>query len=119
MSDEPIRLGALEARVMDILWESGPGTIREIIDRLGSGPAYTTIATVVTNLDRKGLVAIERSGRSTTYAAALSRAEHEARQMSCVLKRSPDRASSILHFVEAMPESDLALLRSFLLKDES
>lgn len=114
MRDEQIRLGALEARVMNVLWDEGPGTVREIIDHIETTPAYTTIATVLANLDKKGLVTITRSRRSTTYCAGMSRAEYEAGQMACVLRRSPDRASSILHFVEAIPESDLELLRGYL-----
>ncbi len=114
MTDEPIRLGALEARVMDILWEKGPGTVREIIDHVDTNPAYTTIATVLGNLDKKGMLTITRSRRSTVYSAGMTRAEYEARQMACVLRQSPDRASSILHFVETMPDSDLEILRGYL-----
>ena len=114
MTDEPIRLGALEARVMDILWEEGPGTVREIIDHIDTNPAYTTIATVLGNLDKKGMVTITRSRRSTVYSAGMTRAEYEAWQMAGVLRQSPDRASSILHFVETMPDSDLEILRGYL-----
>src|SRR5699024_2867854 len=41
------RLGALEAQVMDVLWDHGTLTVREVIDHLGGAPAYTTIATVL------------------------------------------------------------------------
>ncbi|AZN30672.1 BlaI/MecI/CopY family transcriptional regulator [Flaviflexus salsibiostraticola] len=112
--EEPIRLGALEAQVMDVLWDVGPGTVRDIISHIASNPAYTTIATVLANLDRKGMVEISRSRRSTTYSAGMSRAEYEANQMACVLRGSRDRASSILHFVESMSETDRVLLRDFL-----
>ncbi|USQ81993.1 BlaI/MecI/CopY family transcriptional regulator [Ornithinimicrobium faecis] len=108
------RLGALETQVMDVLWDHGPVTVREVIDRLGGTSAYTTIATVLGNLDRKGLVTITRRGRSTRYAARLSRQAHAAELMGHVLDASQDRAASILHFVDTMPESDLALLRDYL-----
>lgn len=108
------RLGTLEAQVMDVLWDHGPGTVREVIDHLGGASAYTTIATVLGNLDRKGLVTITRQRRSTRYAARLSRQEHAAELMGHVLDASRDRAASILHFVDTMPESDLALLRGYL-----
>ena len=108
------RLGALEAQVMDVLWDHGPVTVREIIKRLPQDPAYTTIATVLANLDRKGLVAVTRAGRSTRHAPRVSRHEHDAALMERVLESSRDRAASILHFVEAMPEGDRALLREYL-----
>lgn len=63
-----LRLGTLEAQVMDVLWDHGPATVREVIEHLPSDPAYTTIATVLTNLDRKHLVTITRQKRSTRYS---------------------------------------------------
>lgn len=108
------RLGALESQVMDVLWEHGESTIREVIDRLPSNPAYTTIATVLTNLDRKQLVTISRQNRSTRYGARLTRHAHAAQMMEQVLQASRDRSASILHFVEAMPDTDLELLRGYL-----
>ena len=109
-----LRLGALEAQVMEVLWDHGPATIREVIDRLPSEPVYTTIATVLTNLDRKHLVTITRQNRSTRYAARISRHEHAAQLMEQVLQASRDRAASILQFVDSMPENDLDLLRDYL-----
>jgi len=50
---EPLRLGALERQVMNVLWDLGASTIRSVIESLSSDPAYTTIATVLGNLVRK------------------------------------------------------------------
>lgn len=116
-ADSPVdvpRLGALEARVMDVLWDHGPLTIRGVIDQLATDPAYTTIATVLTNLGRKQLVTLTRENRSTRYAARVTRQEHAAQLMEHVLEASRDRAASILHFVDAMPDGDLELLRDYL-----
>lgn len=114
LGDEPPRLGALEAQVMDTLWDHGPSTIRGVIDHLPSDPAYTTIATVLTNLDRKHLVASRKEGHSTLYEARASREEHVASVMNHALDTSKDRAASILRFMDNIPETDLALLRDYL-----
>src|SRR5699024_7070152 len=108
------RLGALESQVMELLWDGGPSTIRELIGSLPGSPAYTTIATVLTNLQRKGLAASRKKGRSTVYRASCTREQHVASMMSDALGSSRDRAASILHFAESMPESELDLLRDFL-----
>ncbi|MGO1560797.1 Transcriptional regulator, MecI family [Actinomycetales bacterium JB111] len=108
------RLGTLEARVMDVLWEHGPSTIREVISRLATEPAYTTIATVLANLDRKNLVTSSRAKHSTTYSARQNRHEYTADLMGQILRSSGDRAASILSFVDAMPKDDLELLREYL-----
>lgn len=110
----PQRLGALEAQVMDTLWEHEALTVREIIDHLPGEPAYTTIATVLANLGKKQLVTSSREKRSTRYSARLSRHEHAAALMEQVLDSSQDRAASMLHFVDSMPEDDLSLLREYL-----
>jgi predicted transcriptional regulator len=99
---------------MDVLWDHGPSTIRAIIDLLPSEPAYTTIATVLTNLQRKELVLSRKERHSTRYAARIGREEQVASVMNHALDTSRDRAASMLHFVESIPDSDLALLREYL-----
>ena len=110
----PIRLGALEQQVMDLLWDEGALTVRQIIEASGSDPAYTTIATVLTNLERKHLVQRERQGRSVLHTPSISRAEHAASLMQKALVNGGDRAASILHFVEGIGAEDVELLRSYL-----
>ena len=110
---EPAKLGALESQVMHVLWEGTPLTVREIIDALGTNAAYTTIATVLSNLRKKQLVCTSKDGHTTLYDACVGREEYAARIMSHALESSGDRAASMLHFVQGMPESDLALLQQF------
>ncbi|WP_146339660.1 BlaI/MecI/CopY family transcriptional regulator [Nesterenkonia sp. NBAIMH1] len=108
------RLGPLEQQVMDLLWDSGSHTVREVMDQLPSRPAYTTIATVMTNLDRKGFVVARRQGRSVQYEPRIAREEHTAALMSQALSVSRDRRASILHFVDSMPDEERGLLRAYL-----
>lgn len=118
MTGEPPRLGTLETRVMDLLWDQGESTIRGLIDRLPGDFAYTTIATVLSNLHRKELVDPDKRGRSTVYSARGTREEHVASVMDHALGTSRDRAASILNFAERMPESDLDILRHYLRRRE-
>jgi len=117
VSQQPVRLGALEGRVMDLLWDVGPLTIRDIITRMGGKPAYTTISTVLRNLERKGLVRSERDGRFVVHSPRVSREQHAATVMDHALAASKDRAASILHFVQTMTDDDRALLRQYLQED--
>lgn len=114
---KPVRLGALELQVMDLLWSGEPMTVREIINRLPGEPAYTTIATVLGNLRKKELVCTGKDGHSTLYGACVSREEHAARAMRQALDASGNRKTSMLHFVEGMSEADQQLLRGFLLDE--
>lgn len=113
------RLGPLEQRVMDLLWDGSCRTVREVMDHLSSRPAYTTIATVMTNLERKGLVDPTRHGRSVHYMPRRTREEHTAALMRQALGVSRDRTASILHFVDTMPDEERNLLRAYLADEES
>lgn len=109
-----VRLGPLEQKVMGVLWSHDPLTIREVIDALGNDPAYTTIATVLGNLERKGVVLTHRVGRTVLFRPAHEREEYTARQMQGLLSQTDDRAAVILRFVDHMSPEDLELLRAHL-----
>lgn len=113
-AQSPVRLGTLEQRVMDSLWDNGPSSVREIIEHLGGTAAYTTIATVFTNLERKEMVASTRDGRLVRYSASHTREEHAAQLMEQALSTSHDRAASILHFVNAIDSREAQMLRDYL-----
>lgn len=110
-----VRLGHLEAQVMNLLWTGEALTVREIIDRLASEHAYTTIATVLNNLRKKNFVCPRKDGAATLYTACVTREEHATNLMEHALDSSGDRAAAILHFVDSMTETDLKLLRDHLL----
>lgn len=107
-------LGELEQQVMDLLWQHSPRSVRDVMDALPHQLAYTTIATVMQNLKRKNMVSVQRQGRLVSYLPKLTREEHSARLMRQALNASHDRAASILHFVQDMPEEELAMLRDYM-----
>jgi predicted transcriptional regulator len=75
--DGPPPLHELEAEVMDEVWRRGEATVREVQEALnGRGEkvrAYTTLLTVMTRLDGKGLLVRRRAGRLDVYSPAISR----------------------------------------------
>ena len=108
------QLGELEELVMDLLWQHNPRSVRDILDALPRRLAYTTIATVLQNLKRKDLVTTQREGRLVSYLPLRTREEYTAQLMRQALDHSADRAASILHFVQDMPQDELAMLRDYL-----
>ncbi|HXF72172.1 MAG TPA: BlaI/MecI/CopY family transcriptional regulator [Actinomycetota bacterium] len=106
------RIGALEAEVLERLWEAGvPLSVRDVAARLrGRRRAYTTVMTVLTRLHEKGLVERVLSGRAYLYRAAGTPAELEARRIREVLSASEDPKAVLAHFVEGLSE-DPELLR--------
>lgn len=109
-----LKLGPLEEQIMNLLWDSQTVSIREVMDTLPQSPAYTTVATVMQNLQRKGLVDPQKRGRAVRYVPLISREEHSAALMRHALESSSDRAASILHFVQDISDEERALLQAYL-----
>lgn len=72
---KPGRFTEAELELMNILWESGPATVQEVVRRLPSGRplAYTTVQTVLNVLHRKGSVRRKLRDRAYHYEASVSR----------------------------------------------
>ena len=68
-------LGPLERRIMTHLWQTGTGTVAQVLAAANTGDArplaYTTVMTVLVRLHEKGLVARVREGRQFRYAPAV------------------------------------------------
>jgi predicted transcriptional regulator len=60
-------LGERELDVMAVLWELGSGTVTEVLEHLGVPLAYTTVLTVLRNLEAKQYVTREEEGRAHRY----------------------------------------------------
>ena len=66
-------LTPLELRIMQALWDGGPGNVAAVQQRLGGDLAYTTVQTMLNVLLRKKKVARAAAGRAFEYRAAVSR----------------------------------------------
>lgn len=68
-------LGDLEKPVMDVLWDRGEVTGREVFEEIGRGRAlaFTTILTVLDRLLKKGLIRRTKQGKVFVYTPAMSR----------------------------------------------
>lgn len=75
------KLTKLEMQIMEALWSSGPGSVREIQESFPAKdrPAYTTVQTLVYRLEAKNAVRrVKKIGNAHIFEAAVSRsgAEH-------------------------------------------
>jgi predicted transcriptional regulator len=62
-------LGERELDVMAVLWEIGSGTVAEVREHLDVPLAYTTVLTILRNLETKRFVRREEEGRGHRYFA--------------------------------------------------
>lgn len=66
-------LGERELDVMAVLWEIGSGTVNEVLAHLGVPLAYTTVLTVLRNLEAKQYVRRTEEGRAHRYFPRIAR----------------------------------------------
>ena len=66
MADD-VSLGERELDVMAVLWAHGSGTVTEVKRRLGAKLAYTTVLTILRNLEAKKYLRHEDEGRAHRY----------------------------------------------------
>lgn len=80
-SDDPVAryLGQLQAEVMETMWAKGDATVREAEEALNSRRkqklAHTTVLTLITRLNGRGLLTRTREGRGFRYRPSKSREE--------------------------------------------
>jgi predicted transcriptional regulator len=66
MADAP--LGDRELEVMTWLWANGSGTVTEVREGLADPLAYTTVLTILRNLEAKGFLRRQDEGRAHRYS---------------------------------------------------
>jgi BlaI family penicillinase repressor len=62
-----VSLAERELDVMGVLWELGSGTVAEVRERLPVELAYTTVLTILRNLEAKGFLRHEEEGKAHRY----------------------------------------------------
>ena len=119
-------LGDLERAVMDLLWQHQEAITANILrDLLSQRPtpedaaqarplAVTTVLTVLSRLEKKGLVERERASRPHRYRAVTSREDHTAELMLEVLGSAPDREAVLARFIGTVSAGEAETLRNLL-----
>ncbi|MCZ4693811.1 BlaI/MecI/CopY family transcriptional regulator [Ancylomarina euxinus] len=76
-----------EEQVMQILWDLNESNVRNIVDQFDiPKPAYTTVATVLKVLEKKGFVTIIPQGKTHLFIPQITKEEYSSLQMGSLLK---------------------------------
>lgn len=74
------KLTLQEEEAMLALWQVGKGFIKDLMDVLPEPkPPYTTLASTVKNLEKKGYVQSERFANANRYSAKVKAADYKKR----------------------------------------
>ena len=117
MKGNRLPMGALEAAVMDVLWDDGRWMIpAEVHAKLPTGGdlRYTTVMTTLTRLERKGRLDRRKDGRAFAYYPTATRAEWAATRMDEVLNLAEERTATLANFLERLSDSDRTQMRRIL-----
>ncbi len=80
------QLTKAEEEVMQILWEIGEGTVKDILEGFtDKQPAYTTVATVLKVLKKKEVVDNKTVGNTYVYFPLLTKEVYSSYQMKHLL----------------------------------
>ncbi|GAA0723093.1 BlaI/MecI/CopY family transcriptional regulator [Dokdonella soli] len=72
MGKQPdVTLSELQIALMRVLWQRGETSTSDVAEQLGAerGLKHTTVATLLTRLEKRGVVAQRRDGRQLFYRA--------------------------------------------------
>ena len=112
-----------ELDLLKILWQKQRATVREIFDELqvpDTPLAYTTVLTLLQNMERKGLVGHEQQGKAYLYFANVKREGMFRDLAGSFLDRVFDGAMSeyVVRALESQPptEQDLDEIEAIIAK---
>jgi predicted transcriptional regulator len=103
------RTPGLETAVMRVLWDAdGWLRAREVLQRLAPAReiTYSTTATVLGRLHRKGRVERRPVGRAYEYHPVRDREAEAAVRMRRALETAGDRSMALAQFIEALPDDE-------------
>jgi predicted transcriptional regulator len=108
-------LGPLEMQVMNVAWSVGRCSVRDVVERLNSKLAYTTVMTTLDRLFKKGLLEREKFDRAFLYSPALSSQDWERRRAGDFVAGflagpEPSRYLLLSSLVDAVGQHDAVLL---------
>jgi BlaI family transcriptional regulator, penicillinase repressor len=114
-SSDPTRA---ELEILQVLWSSGPSSVRRVWEKLGSKGSYTTVLKLLQVMLEKGLVKRDEAKLSHVYAAAVDRTVNQERMVGGLIDRAFGGSVSelILRALSAKPASakELQAIRALL-----
>lgn len=98
-------LGTAELDVLKVLWDEGPGPVRDVMNHLhrrGRPLAYTTVQTLLTRLEQKGAVASDKRELAFIFRPAVTRERVRKSRLKGLVEDLYDGAagSLVLHLVK-------------------
>ncbi|HOX72444.1 MAG TPA: BlaI/MecI/CopY family transcriptional regulator [Dokdonella sp.] len=124
MRSSHVSLSELQIALMRVLWERGETSTADVAAALADerGLAHTTIATLLTRLEKRGVVGQRRDGRQLFYRAEVGEADVKRSMVADLIGSlfAGDANELVAHLVEEaeIAPADLARIRQRLERGE-
>lgn len=122
-ADDPVALSGLQTRLMRVLWNRGEASTAEVASALAiERPlAHTTVATLLTRLEKRGLVVGRRDGKQIRYRAAVDESQVRRSMVGDLLATlfGGDAKALVAHLVreDEIAADDLARVKQMLAQE--
>ena len=81
------KLTIQEEQAMQAIWKTGEGNVKSFLDNMDAPPPpYTTLASTIKNLEKKGLLQSRQVGNMYLYQPAITEEEYKKSFMNGVVK---------------------------------
>jgi predicted transcriptional regulator len=118
------QLSEVQLAFMRVLWDRGPSTVADVHAELATSRdlAPTTVATVLSRLEKRGLITHRTSGRQFIYRAVVSEQQVRRSMLSRVVEYlfEGDVTAVLSHLLSAreIDAEDLAEIKALIAEKE-
>ena len=86
------KLTRVEEQTMQAVWRTGEGNIKAFMENMEEPVPYTTLASIIKNLEKKEYISSRLVGNVYLYKPAVSEAEYKKKFMGAVVKEYFDNS---------------------------
>ena len=86
------KLTHVEEDTMQAIWKTGEGNVKAFMENMPDAPPYTTVASVIKNLEKKGYLSSRLLGNAYLYKPLVSEQDYKKKFMGNVVKEYFDNS---------------------------
>jgi predicted transcriptional regulator len=86
------KLTHTEEETMQAIWKTGEGNVKSFMENMDAPPPYTTVASIVKNLEKKNYVSSRLVANAYLYKPEVSEEEYKKKFMGNVVKEYFDNS---------------------------
>jgi predicted transcriptional regulator len=86
------KLTHVEEETMQAVWKTGEGNVKSFMESMPAAPPYTTVASIVKNLEKKGYLSSRLVGNAYLYKPMVSEQDYKRKFMGNVVREYFDNS---------------------------